>query len=65
MIKTENINKTKALVFDTENCTHDLILGADFLSKAGIDLKYSTRTIEWLIMNLGCRLVFSFGLTPS
>ena len=44
---------------------HDLILGAHFLSKAGLDLKYSTKTLEWLIMNLGCRLIFSFGLTQS
>ena len=64
LIKTKNINKIKALVFDAKNCTQDLILGADFLSKAGMDLKYSTKTIEWLIINLGCWLVFSFGLMP-
>ncbi len=26
---------------------YDLILGADFLSKSGIDIKYSSRTVEW------------------
>jgi hypothetical protein len=46
LVKTGNINKIKALVFDAENCTHDLILGADFLSKAGIDIKYSTKTMN-------------------
>jgi hypothetical protein len=44
--KSRNVNKIKALVFDAENCTYDLILGADFLSKVGIDIKYSTKTIE-------------------
>jgi len=46
LIKTENFNKIKALVFDAKNCTHDLILGADFLSKVVVNIKYSTETID-------------------
>ncbi len=53
--KNRNINKIKALVHDEENCTCDLILGADFLSKAGIDIKYSTKTIEWFDNELPLR----------
>jgi hypothetical protein len=33
-------------VFDG-NIRYNLILGADFLTKSGIDIKYSSRTIEW------------------
>ncbi len=35
----------KALVFDADSCRYDVTLGADFLSKTGIDVK--TGTIEW------------------
>jgi hypothetical protein len=45
--KTRNVNQQKALVFDTDSCRYDVILGADLLSKTGIDVKYSTGTIEW------------------
>ncbi len=44
--KNCNIDQQKALIFDADSCKYDVILGADFLSKAGIDVKYSTRTIE-------------------
>jgi hypothetical protein len=37
----------KALTFDADSCRYDVILGADFLSKTGIDVKCSTGTIEW------------------
>ena len=40
------INQHKALVFDGDIC-YDLILGADFLTKSGIDIKYSSGTIKW------------------
>ncbi len=47
----KNINvdqqKQKALVFQSETCKYDVILGADFLTKTGIDVKYSTGTMEW------------------
>jgi hypothetical protein len=40
------INK-KALTFDADSCRYDVILGADFLCKTQIDVKYSTGTMEW------------------
>ncbi len=45
--KNRNIDQQKALIFDADSCKYDVILGADFLSKTGIDVKYSTGTIEW------------------
>ena len=33
-------------VFDAE-CGYDVILGADFLKKTGINLKYDTLEVEW------------------
>jgi hypothetical protein len=42
-----NVDRQKALIFDADSCQYDVILGADFLSKTGIDVKYSTGTIEW------------------
>ena len=45
--KHRNIEQHKALIFESDNCKYDVILGADFLTKTGIDVKYSTNTIEW------------------
>ena len=45
--KNRNVDQQKALIFDADSCRYDVILGADFLSKTGIDVKYSTGTIEW------------------
>ena len=45
--KNRNVEQHKALIFESENCKYDVILGADFLTKTGIDVKYSTNTIEW------------------
>ncbi len=42
-----NVDWQKALIFDADSCRYDVILGADFLSKTGIDVKCSTGTIEW------------------
>ncbi len=50
-----NIDQQKALIFDAESCKYDVILGADFLSKTGIDVKYSTGTIEWFDNELTLR----------
>ncbi len=41
-----NVDQQKALIFDADSCRYDVILGADFLSKTGIDVKYNTGTIE-------------------
>jgi hypothetical protein len=44
--KNRVIEQHKALVFDG-NIRYDLILNADFLTKSSINIKYSSRTIEW------------------
>jgi hypothetical protein len=44
--KNRVVEEQKALVFDGQ-CKYDVIFGADFLSKAGIDIKYSLGIIEW------------------
>ncbi len=33
-------------LYNADSCRYDVILGADFLSKTGIDVKYSTGAIE-------------------
>ena len=48
------VDQQKALVFNGQ-CKYDVILGADFLSKSGIDIKYSTGTIEWFDNELPMR----------
>jgi hypothetical protein len=40
------VGQQKALVFD-EQCNYDVIFGTDFMSKTGINIKYSTGIIEW------------------
>jgi hypothetical protein len=45
--KHRNVEQQKALIFESDTCRYDVILGADFLTKTGIDIKYSTGTIEW------------------
>ncbi len=47
------INKRHS--FDADSCRYDVILGADFLSKTGIDVKNSTGTIEWFDNELPLR----------
>ena len=44
--KNRTITDQKALVF-TNSCKYDVILGADFLTKIGMDIKYSTGEMEW------------------
>ncbi len=41
------MDQQKALIFDADSCRYDVSLGADFISKTGIDAKYSTGTVEW------------------
>ena len=45
--KNRNVDQQKALIFDADSCRYDVILGADFHSKTGFDVTYSTGTIEW------------------
>jgi hypothetical protein len=40
------VEEQKAVFFDGQ-CKYDVIFGAGFLSKTGIDIKYSSRIIEW------------------
>jgi hypothetical protein len=53
--KNCNVDQQKALIFDADSCRYDVILGADFLSKTGIDVKYSTGTMEWFDNELPLR----------
>ena len=39
-------NNQTEIVFDSDFC-YDVILGSDFLQKAGIDINYSTGIVEW------------------
>jgi hypothetical protein len=45
--KNRRINQQKVLVFDNDNVTYDIILGTNFLSKAGIKLNYSEGNMKW------------------
>ena len=53
--KNRNIEEQKALIFESDSCKYDVILGADFLTKTGIDVRYSTGTIEWFENELPLR----------
>jgi len=53
--KNRNVDQQKALTFESDTCKYDVILGADFLTKTGIDVKYSTGTIEWFENELPLR----------
>jgi hypothetical protein len=48
------VEEQKALVFDGQ-CKYDVIFGADFLSKRGIDIKYSSEIIKWFDNKLPMR----------
>jgi hypothetical protein len=52
--KNRVVDQQKALVFDG-TCKYDVILGADFLLKSGIDIKYSSGIIEWFDSELPMR----------
>jgi hypothetical protein len=53
--KSRIIYSQKDLIFQSETCKYDVILGADFLTKTGIDVKYSTGTMEWFDTELSLR----------
>ncbi len=53
--KNRYVNQQKALVFQSETCRYNVILGAIFLTKTGIDVKYSTGTMEWFDNELPLR----------
>jgi hypothetical protein len=45
--KNRNVDQQKALIFQSETCKYDVILGAGFLGKISTDAKYSTGTMKW------------------
>ena len=45
--KNRSIEEHKALVFDQENCRYDVILGANFLNKAGMVIDYLEKNFKW------------------
>ncbi len=53
--KNRQINQQKVLVFDNDNVKYDIILGTNFLSKAGIKLNYSTGAMEWFDCSIPLR----------
>ena len=53
--KNRIVDQQEAYVFNAP-CRYDIILGNDFLQKAGIDLKYSTGMVEWYGTTLPMRL---------
>jgi hypothetical protein len=53
--KNRRIDQQKSLVFDNDNCNCDIILGTNFLSKAGIKLNYEDETMEWFDTTLPLR----------
>ena len=44
--KNRRIDEQKALIFN-KKCRYDIILGSNFLTKAGIDITYSDGTMSW------------------
>ena len=44
--KNRTVDELKALIFE-KDCRYDIILGADFLSKSGMNINYSNGTMEW------------------
>ncbi len=52
--KNRVIDQHKALVFDGK-VRYDLILGAALLTKTGIDIRYSSGTVEWFDSELPMR----------
>ena len=50
----QQVHQQKVLVFN-HNTRYDVIFGTDFLTKTGIDIKYSTGTIQWFDNELPIR----------
>eukprot|EP00970_Alexandrium_tamarense_P013129 scaffold3265_cov115-Alexandrium_tamarense.AAC.1 len=49
--RNRTIDSQKALVFNTP-CRYDVILGADFLTKTGINLNYAEGELQWYHVNV-------------
>ena len=52
--KNRCVDEQKALVFEGK-CRYDIILGADFLEKVGIDIKYSSKEMSWFGLTVPLR----------
>jgi hypothetical protein len=52
------IEEQKAFVFDS-TCRYDVILGADFMKKIGMDILFSTAMVRWLGIEIPMRVPFS------
>ena len=44
--KKRTVDELKALI-SKKDCRYDIILGADFLRKSGMNINYSNGTMEW------------------
>ena len=49
--KNRNVEQQKALIFESDTCKYDVILGSNLLSETRTDVKYSIGTIEWFKMS--------------
>jgi hypothetical protein len=45
--KNRSVKQQKALIFESDTCKYDVILGSNLLSETRTDVKYSIGTIEW------------------
>ena len=52
--KNRKIGEQKAFIFENK-CRCGVILGSDFLTKIGLDIKYSTGEMEWYCNTLPLR----------
>ena len=53
--KNRRIDQQKCLVFDNDKCNYDIILGTNFLRKAGIVLDYDKQEMRWYDCTLPLR----------
>ena len=53
--KNRRISQQKCLVFDNDDCNYDIILGTNFLTKAGIKLDYENQQMLWFDTTLPLR----------
>ncbi len=45
--KNKNVEQQNTLIFESNTCKYDVILGPDFLTETEIDVKYNIGTIDW------------------
>ena len=47
-VNGRKITNLSAQVFDSKNCSYDVIRGRDFMDSIGLDIQFSTGSIKWL-----------------